>query len=75
MSEQTTAPDEVVLDGLLVTDLCWLVSSLEEFARFGDVSAVTELLGFANPRLSPDGLARIAGEFGMRLRRGLEAAR
>jgi hypothetical protein len=68
-------PEQVVIDGSVLVDICWLLTSVEEFARFGDVEAVQELLGFAHPHLSADGLAKIAGEFKSRVRRRIEAAR
>ena len=68
-------PEEVVIDGYILSDACWLLGAVEEFARFGDVSAVVELLRFAHPHLSADGLANIAGEYASRMRRRIEAAR
>lgn len=68
-------PEEVVVDSYVLKDACWLLTSVEEFARFGDLGAVNELLKFADPKLSPDELADIAGEFASRLRRRIEAAR
>jgi hypothetical protein len=68
-------PEEVVIDGYILNDICWLLTSIEEFAHFGDVEAVQELLRFADERLSAHGLANIAGEFGQRVRRRIEAAR
>jgi hypothetical protein len=68
-------PEQVVIDGYILIDICWLLTSVEEFARCGDVEAVCELLSFANPHLSADGLAEIAGEFASRVRRRIEAAR
>ena len=35
----------------------WLPDAVEKFARFGDVSAVVELIKFADPHLSADGFA------------------
>ena len=67
--------EHVVIDGYILNDICWLLTSIEEFARFGDVEAIDELLRFANPHLSADGLANIAGQFASRLRRRIEAAR
>jgi hypothetical protein len=66
-------PEQVVIDGYVLTDACWLLDAVEKFARLGDVSAVVELIKFADNRLSPDGLANIAGEYASRLR--LAAAR
>lgn len=68
-------PEQVVIDAYILVDICWLLSAVEEFARFGDVEAVCELASFAHPHLSADGLAEIAGEFGSRVRRRIEAAR
>lgn len=68
-------PEQVVVDAYVLVDICWLLSAVEEFARFGDVEAVHELLRFANPHLSADGLAQIAGDFASRVRRRIEAAR
>ncbi|MGD0085152.1 MAG: hypothetical protein ABSD78_18445 [Acidimicrobiales bacterium] len=68
-------PEEVVIDGYILDDVCWLLNAVEEFARFGDVEAVVELLRFADDRLSPDGLANVAGEFASRVRRKIQAAR
>jgi hypothetical protein len=68
-------PEQVVIDGYTLNDICWLLTSVEDFARFGDIEAVTELLRFANPHLSADGLAEIAGQFTIRLRQRIEAAR
>jgi hypothetical protein len=66
-------PEQVVIDGYVLTDACWLLDAVEKFARLGDVSAVVELIKFADNRLSPDGLASIAGEYASRL--GTKAAR
>jgi len=66
-------PEKVVIDGYVLTDACRLLQAVEEFARLGDVSAVVELIKFADNRLSPDGLANIAGEYASRL--GTKAAR
>jgi hypothetical protein len=66
-------PEKVVIDGYVLKDACWLLQAVEEFARFGAVSAVVELIKFADSRLSPDGLASIAGEYASRL--GTKAAR
>jgi hypothetical protein len=66
-------PEQVVIDGYVLKDVCWLLQAVEELARLGDVSAVVELIKFADNRLSPDGLANIAGEYASRLR--LAAAR
>ena len=68
-------PEQVVIDGYTLVDICWLLTSVEEFARFGDLEAVAELLRSANPHLSADGLAEVAGQFASRLRRRIEAAR
>jgi len=68
-------PEEVVIDGYTLNDICWLLTSVEDFARFGDIEAVAELLRFANPHLCADGLAEVAGQFTIRLRRRIEAAR
>jgi hypothetical protein len=68
-------PEQVVIDGYILNDICWLLTSVEDFARFGDIDAVAELLRFANPHLSADGLAEIAGQFTIRLRGRIEAAR
>lgn len=61
-------PEQVVIDGYVLKDACWLLDAVEKFARLGDVSAVVELIKFADNRLSPDGLASIAGEYASRLR-------
>jgi len=66
-------PEKVVIDGYILKDTCWLLDALYEFARLGDVAPVVEMLKFADPRLSPDGLASIAGETATRLR--IEAVR
>jgi hypothetical protein len=70
-----TFPEQVVIDGYTLNDICWLLTSVEDFARFGDIDAVVELLRFANPHLCADGLAEVAGQFTLRLRRRIEAAR
>jgi hypothetical protein len=67
-------PDHVIIDGDILKDLCWLLTSLEDFARGGDLPAVYELVRFADDRLSADGLAAIAGEYTRRLRRRTETA-
>jgi hypothetical protein len=72
--DDETFPEQVVIDGYTLNDICWLLTSVEDFARFGDLDAVVELLRFANPHLSADGLAEVAGQFTIRLRRRIEAA-
>jgi hypothetical protein len=69
-----TIPETVVVDGWSIDDACWLLGAVEEFALFGDVEWVEALIRVANPRLSAQGLAAIAGELCVRLRRQLEAA-
>jgi len=68
-------PETVVVDGGSIEDACWLLGAVEEFALFGDIEWVEKLIGMANPELSAQGLATIAGELCARLRRQLEAAR
>jgi hypothetical protein len=68
-------PEEVVIDGYVINDICWLLKAVEEFGLHGELGAVNELLGFADDRLSPDGLGKVAGEFASRLRSRIEAAR
>jgi hypothetical protein len=70
-----TIPETVVVDGSSIDDACWLLGAVEEFALFGELEGVEALIQLANPRLSADGLATIAGELCARLRRQLEAAR
>ncbi len=67
-------PEVVVVDGYMLSDVCWLLSAVAEFARFADLEAVHQLVGFANPALSADGLAKVADEFAQRLMRRVEAA-
>jgi hypothetical protein len=69
---QENFPDRVIVDGDILKDICWLLTSISEFARHGDVTAVVELVRFADDRLSADGLADIAGEYTRRLRRHTE---
>jgi len=73
--DEASYPEQVVIDGYLLGDICWLLGALEEFALFGGLEAVCELLSFANPELSADGLGKIAGEFKSRVRQRIEAAR
>jgi hypothetical protein len=68
-------PEKVVIGGYVLNDICWLVKAVEEFCLYGELGAVNELVGFADNRLSPDGLAKVAGEFASRLRSRIEAAR
>ncbi len=68
-------PEKVVIDGYVLKDVCWLLRAVEEFALYGELGAVNELLGFADDRLSPDGLGKVAGEFALRLRNRIEASR
>ena len=68
-------PEHVVVDGYLVDDVRWLVSAVEEFALHGDPSSIHQLIEYANPRLSPDGFSRIAGQLALGLRRAIEASR
>jgi hypothetical protein len=68
-------PEKVVIDGYVLNDICWLLEAVEDFGLHGELGAVGELLGFADNRLSPDGLAKVAGEFASRLRSRIEAAR
>jgi hypothetical protein len=70
-----TIPETVVIDGWSIEDACWLLGAVEEFALFGDVEWVERFIRFANPRLSAQGLATIAGELRVRLQRQMEAAR
>jgi hypothetical protein len=70
-----TIPETVIVDGWSIDDACWLLGAVEEFALFGDVEWVDKLIRVANPELSADGLAAIAGGLCVRLRRQLEAAR
>jgi hypothetical protein len=74
-SEEVRFGATLVLDALSVQDISWLLGSLEEFARKGDIEAVEEFLEYAYPHLSANGLARIAGELGGHLRRRLEEVR
>ncbi|MGO8823693.1 MAG: hypothetical protein ACLQPH_07670 [Acidimicrobiales bacterium] len=67
-------PEVVVVDGYTLSDVCWLLRAVAEFARFADLEAVHQLVGFANPALSADGLARAADEFAGRLARRVEVA-
>lgn len=67
--------DAVAVDSYTLEDARWLIAAVEELALHGSLDAVCELLNFANPQLSPDGLARIAGSLNMRLRRVLEGTR
>lgn len=60
-------PEQVVIDGYVLKDACRLLQAVEELARLGEVSAVVELIKFADNRLSTDGLASIAGEYASRL--------
>ena len=60
-------PEKVVIDGYVINDICWLLKAVEDFALYGELGAVNELLSFADDRLSPDGLAKVAGEFASRL--------
>jgi hypothetical protein len=66
-------PEVVVIDGYVLKDICWLLTAVETFARFGAIGAVYELIRFPDSRLSADGLANIAGEFASRARRRIEA--
>jgi hypothetical protein len=67
--------DMVAVDYYTLEDARWLINAVEELAINGSLDAVHELLCIANPQLSPDGLARIAGSLNTRLRRVLEEAR
>jgi len=66
--------EKVVIDGHLCKDARELLGAVEEFACYGELEAVYELLRFAGPRLSADGLANVAGELALRLRKAAEAA-
>jgi hypothetical protein len=68
-------PDIVPVDGDTVADICWLLTSLEEYARMGDLEGVNELIRYAHPHLSPDGLANVAAGLTARLRRHVEILR
>jgi hypothetical protein len=65
----------LVLDALSVQDISWLLASIEEFARQGEIEAVEEFLGYAHPHLSANGLAKIAAELDRYLRQRLEEVR
>lgn len=66
--------EKVVIDGHLCKDVRWLLGALCEFARYGEVGAVVELVKFAGPRLSANGLANVAGELALALAKAAEAA-
>ncbi|MGH9307715.1 MAG: hypothetical protein ACRD0I_12650 [Acidimicrobiales bacterium] len=68
-------PVAVVVEGYLVDDVRWLVMAVEEFAGSGDIGAVKELLRFADPNLSADGLANVAGHLAILLSDHIEEAR
>jgi hypothetical protein len=74
-SSEESFPEKVVIDGYVINDICWLLKAVEEFALYGELGAVNELLSFTDDRLSPDGLAKVAGEFASRLANRIEAAR
>ena len=65
----------VIVERYILQDVAWLLDSLEEFARLGNVEAVHELLGFTNEHLSADGLAYIVNVLASRLEERMEAAR
>jgi hypothetical protein len=67
-------PEIVVVDGYTLSDVCWLLRAVAEFARFADPESVRRLLYFANPALRADGLAKTADEFASRLERRVEVA-
>jgi len=68
-------PNTVLVDGYLVDDVRWLVAAVGEFAGSGDIEAVKELLRFADPNLSADGLANVAGHLAVLLHQHIEEAR
>lgn len=68
-------PEEVVVDGYMIEDVRWLVVAVGEFAGSGDIEAVKELLRFADPNLSADGLANVAGHLAVLLHQHIEEAR
>lgn len=68
-------PEEVVVDGYVIEDVLWLLLAVEEFASSGDIEAVRELLRFADPNLSADGLGNVVGHLAIHLRRRIEEAR
>ena len=72
---ETLVGETFVFDTFTLYDIVGLLSSFEEFARKGESEAVEELLEYANPYLSANGLANIAAAFSGHLRRGLKAAR
>ena len=74
-SSEESFPEKVVIDGYVINDICWLLKAVEEFCLHGELGAMNELFSFADDRLSPDGLAKVAGEFASRLRGPIEAAR
>jgi hypothetical protein len=65
----------LVVDAFTLQDISWLLASIEEFARKGDIEAVHEFLGFAHPHLSANGLAKLAAELDGHLRQRLEEVR
>ncbi len=64
----------VVIDGYLCRDLHWLAGAVEGFARSGELEAIANLVRFANPHLSADGLAEVAGQLALALRQAARAA-
>jgi hypothetical protein len=66
--------EKVVIDGYVGKDLHWLAGAVESFARYGEPECVAELVKFANPHLSADGLAEVAGQLALALRQAARAA-
>lgn len=66
--------ETVVIGGHLCKDLHWLAGAVESFARYGELEAVAELAGFADPHLSADGLAEVAGQLALRIATAAQVA-
>jgi hypothetical protein len=70
-----TPPEVVPVDGYTMADVRWLLVAVSEFLESADLDAVHDLITFADPHLSPDGLANVVADVANRVQEQIEEAR
>jgi hypothetical protein len=68
-------PAVVPVDGDTMADVCWLLVAVGEFLESADPAAINDLITFADPHLSPDGLAKVVAGIANRVLAQIEEAR
>jgi hypothetical protein len=68
-------PEVVPVDGYTMADVRWLLVAVTEFLEVADLDAVNDLIAFADPHLSPDGMARVVTDIAIRVTQQIEEAR